>query len=228
MKLIFLLNLNAAIGLATFVGPPPPHRRAFAKSCQLPSTSMRSMSSTETDSDCSEPQQNDIDLEDAVKLFGRLAETYILLDPTDGKCCYNGCDDCAFRLPDGSYPMDEQSAEHPTWIPSYIIRYADEETEHESKWSSKLFSDMRLTLSKEQFVQYLTQLDYAPPLGGPYVESSAADITETAAAEALFDVIAKGKEKMSRQKMSVRIKQLSGGEDNMTWTKFQAALGLSG
>ena len=39
----------------------------------------------------------DIDPKDAVKIFGRLAEKYIMLDESGGMCCYSGTYyECAF------------------------------------------------------------------------------------------------------------------------------------
>jgi len=163
-----------------------------------------------------------------------------MIDPTDGQCCYAGCRDCPYLLPDGGYAMDEQYADRPTWIPHYVLRFLGDEKEHETKWGNELFSDMRLALTKERFVDILTtKLEYATPAvavgnamgdddGMPlWMEAFDAGITDTATAENFFDIMAEGKEKLSRNRMGVRIRELSGGEDGMTWDHFSVALGLS-
>lgn len=40
---------------------------------------------------------------DAAKLFGRLAEAQLYLDPTIGACCHSACSDCEWRDPEGGY-----------------------------------------------------------------------------------------------------------------------------
>jgi hypothetical protein len=42
-----------------------------------------------------------IEPKEAVKLFGRLAEKFIMLDSSGGMCCYSACSDCEYRLPGG-------------------------------------------------------------------------------------------------------------------------------
>jgi hypothetical protein len=75
---------------------------------------------------------------DMVRLFGRLAEKYLALDASAGKCCYSGCTGCEFRLPGGGYRMAEQTAARPKWIPTYDTR-ATADTVHCTKWSTGLF-----------------------------------------------------------------------------------------
>jgi len=81
-----------------------------------------------------------VDPKDAVKLFGRLAEKYIMLDSSGGMCCYSACSDCEYRNPEGGYIMADQSASRPKWIPSYEHRaFESSGKEHTSKWSSEIF-----------------------------------------------------------------------------------------
>lgn len=167
-----------------------------------------------------------IDPKEAVKVFGRLAEKYIMLDSSGGLCCYSACKDCEFRRPDGGYIMADQSASRPKWIPSYTSRAANGK-EHTSKWSSQLFQQGQTSLTKEEFCNQLVQLDYAPTLGGPFVSASAASIEEnSAAAGALFDALADGKEHLTKIKMSTRIKQLASGEEGLVWSAFSTALDI--
>jgi hypothetical protein len=165
-----------------------------------------------------------IDPKEAVKVFGRLAEKYIMLDSSGGLCCYSGCKDCEFRRPDGGYIMADQSAARPKWIPSYSSRVANGK-EHISKWSSQLFQDGQTALTKEEFCNQLVQLDYAPTLGGPFVSASSASIDQdSAAAGALFDALADDKESLTKIKMSTRLKQLASGEEGLVWSAFSTAL----
>mmetsp|Transcript_29764 Transcript_29764/g.84908 ORF Transcript_29764/g.84908 Transcript_29764/m.84908 type:complete len:208 (-) Transcript_29764:89-712(-) len=167
-----------------------------------------------------------IEPKEAVKLFGRLAEKYIMLDESGGMCCYSACKDCEYRLPDGGYRMADQSASRPKWIPIYEVRsFPNLDKEHKSKWSTEIFTNGP-AVTKEDFVAAMKEMSYAPPLGGPYVGKPAGDTMEDSVAEALFDLLADGKEKLARHKMSVRLKELSNGEQGLTWPAFSAALGL--
>lgn len=56
--------------------------------------------------------------------------------------------------------------------------------------------------------------------------ANAAQIEDTTAAEKLFDILAGGKEKLARFKMSVQLKELAGGEQGVTWKDFAAAMGV--
>eukprot|EP00526_Cylindrotheca_closterium_P020852 CAMPEP_0113610542 /NCGR_PEP_ID=MMETSP0017_2-20120614/5083_1 /TAXON_ID=2856 /ORGANISM="Cylindrotheca closterium" /LENGTH=204 /DNA_ID=CAMNT_0000519439 /DNA_START=8 /DNA_END=622 /DNA_ORIENTATION=- /assembly_acc=CAM_ASM_000147 len=167
-----------------------------------------------------------IEPKDAVKLFGRLAEKYIMLDESGGMCCYSACKDCEYRLPDGGYKMADQSAARPKWIPVYEERsFAGQNKEHKAKWTTEIFTEGP-SVTKEEFVSALTEMQYAPPLGGPFVGATAAQIEDTAAAEKLFDILAGEKEKLARFKMSLQLKELSGGEQGLTWKDFAAAMGV--
>merc|ERR1719273_83292 len=83
-----------------------------------------------------------IDPKEIVKLFGRLAEKYIMLDSSGGMCCYSACSDCEFRLPDGGYRMADQTAARPKWIPVYDNRvFESVDKEHTTKWSTEIFTN---------------------------------------------------------------------------------------
>ena len=56
--------------------------------------------------------------------------------------------------------------------------------------------------------------------------ASSATVESDSAAQVLFDAFADGKEKLTKIQISKRLKQLSDGEEGMTWPKFQSALGL--
>jgi len=171
-----------------------------------------------------------------VKLFGRLAEKYIMLDDSGGMCCYSACSDCEFRLPGGGYRMADQSSARPKWIPSYETR-KNSSNEHTSKWSTELFVNTNdsnnddeevLALTLDEFLVNVAQLSYAPPLGGPYVGASAATLdldqpADSLAIKALFTILSQGKDKLTRIRMSKRLKEMANGEEGLTWSGFQAA-----
>jgi len=208
---------------------------AFAPTTLLrpPTSNFRLASSTETEDASTSTEQTTtavssmIDPKEAVKIFGRLAEKYIMLDSSGGSCCYSACTDCEYRLPGGGYIMADQSAARPKWIPCYESRSANDKEEHCTKWSTQLFVNGP-AVTKEEFVERLAQqLDYAPPLGGPYVGASAAGMEDPTAAEYFFDVLADGKSKLTKHKMSVRLQQLAEGEEGLIWPAFQRAMGLA-
>ena len=167
-----------------------------------------------------------IDPKDGVKLFGRLAEKYIMLDESGGMCCYSACKDCEFRLPGGGYRMADQSASRPKWIPVYEERvFANQGKEHTAKWRSSIF-DGKLFVTKDEFVESILELDFATPLGGPFVSKSAGTLEDPTGAEYLFDILAEGKEKLTRHKMHLSLTKLSEGEAGLTWPNFSATLGI--
>jgi hypothetical protein len=165
-----------------------------------------------------------IEPKEAVKLFGRLAEKFIMLDSSGGMCCYSACSDCEYRLPGGGYIMADQTAARPKWIPAYETRTANNK-DHTTKWSHEIFENGP-AVTKDEFVAIMTGLTYVPPLGGPYVGASAATLEDMTATEQLFEVLADGKKKLTRHRMGMRLKQLANGEEGLMWDGFQSALGV--
>lgn len=213
---IFLYGSSTTKG---FVSNHAVHHRLLASS-EIHSTTEET---TATDSDSITVE---IDPKDAVRIFGRLAEKYIMLDESGGMCCYSGCADCEFRLPGGGYRMADQSASRPKWIPVYASKnFAGQNKEHIAKWKTGIFNTA-LFVTKEEFVESLLELDFATPLGGPFVSKSAGALDDTTAASYLFDILSEGKEKLTRHKMSLRLKELSENSEGLTWPNFSAALGL--
>ncbi|KAL3790314.1 hypothetical protein HJC23_002940 [Cyclotella cryptica] len=178
----------------------------------------------ETTADATDVSTIQTDPKEAVKLFGRLAEKYIMLDASAGMCCYSGCTDCEFREPGGGYRMADQSSSRPKWIPVYDHRAFQSGKEHTSKWSSEIFTDGP-AVSKEQFVSRVINMQFVPPLGGPYLAASAAAMEDEAAAASLFDILAGEKEKLTKHRMGKQMKELANGEEGLTWTHFSAAMG---
>mmetsp|Transcript_2494 Transcript_2494/g.2991 ORF Transcript_2494/g.2991 Transcript_2494/m.2991 type:complete len:224 (+) Transcript_2494:85-756(+) len=167
----------------------------------------------------------EIEPKEMVKLFGRLAEKYIMLDSSGGMCCYSACKDCEFRLPDGGYRMADQSSARPKWIPTYEERiFESQNKEHVSKWSIDLYTthDTKV-VTKDEFVTRLVESKFVPPLGGPFMSASASGIDDTTAAEKLFDMLAGDKEKLTKHTMSKSLKVMSQGEEGLTWAAFEKA-----
>lgn len=164
-----------------------------------------------------------IEPKEAVKIFGRLAEKYIILDPSAGMCCYSACTDCEYRLPGGGYIMADQSASRPKWIPIYEKRSYNE-NDHVTNWSTNIFTDGP-AVTKDEFIENIRQMKFTPPLGGPYVGASAAAIEDYTALAFLFDsLIAEGKEKLTKHRMSIRMKELANNEEGLSWPNFSGIL----
>jgi hypothetical protein len=122
--------------------------------------------------------------------------------------------------------MADQSSARPKWIPSYSLREANGKS-HATKWSLELFGEGTYELSKDEFIERLVGLEYAPPLGGPYIAASSATIEDTGAARFLFVSLAGNEDAiLTKENFSTRVKDLASGEEGLTWAGFQAALGL--
>lgn len=123
--------------------------------------------------------------------------------------------------------MADQSSSRPKWIPVYDERkFEAMGKEHTSKWSSEIFTNGP-AVTKEEFVEaILEQLEYVPPLGGPYVSKSAATLESSEGASAVFDLLAGEKEKLTKHRMSTRLRELSNGEEGITWASFQKIMGV--
>lgn len=204
---------------------------AFITGFSPPSVSQHSISSTSLQSEVASPEAEvdtiKTDPKEAVKLFGRLAEKYIMLDASAGLCCYSACSDCEYREPGGGYRMADQSSARPKWIPCYDQRvFETQGKEHTTKWSSEIFPDAPV-VTKDEFVERVLGMAFAPPLGGPYMAASAAAIEDDSAAATLFDVLAGEKEKLTRHRMGKEMKVLSNGEEGITWAMFSAAMGAN-
>eukprot|EP00563_Minutocellus_polymorphus_P020393 CAMPEP_0197729516 /NCGR_PEP_ID=MMETSP1434-20131217/30818_1 /TAXON_ID=265543 /ORGANISM="Minutocellus polymorphus, Strain CCMP3303" /LENGTH=125 /DNA_ID=CAMNT_0043316171 /DNA_START=46 /DNA_END=423 /DNA_ORIENTATION=- len=122
--------------------------------------------------------------------------------------------------------MADQSAARPKWIPVYEHRaFESQGKEHTSKWSTEIFSEGP-AVSKEEFVAKVTnELAYAPSLGGPYLSASGAAIDDDTLVGKLFDLLAGDKEKLTKHRMSTRMKEIAGIEEEaLTWPTFLSAL----
>jgi hypothetical protein len=165
-----------------------------------------------------------VEPKEAVKIFGRLAEKYIMLDDSGGMCCYSACSDCEFRLPGGGYKMADQSAARPKWIPNYDQRsFESMGKEHTTAWSTEIFSTGPCVV-KEEFVERVKEMKYAPCLGGPYMSASSAGIEDDFVVEKFFDLLAGEKEKLTKHRMGTRIKEIANGSEGLVWSDFIAAL----
>lgn len=201
--------------------------RRHASKCIARQNLQTSATTSTAASESNNASSETIDPKVAVLVFGRLAEKYIALDSSGGDCCYSGCSDCEYRLPGGGYIMADQSAARPKWIPHYQKR-STTSREHVTTWSQTLFGGEGIPIDRLAFYEAVQNLSYAPPLGGPYVGASAAkDVDIQPVADRLFHVLTlgtKNRTTLTPQYMSRRIKELSNGEEGMTWNSFQRAL----
>jgi len=155
------------------------------------------------------------------KLFGRLADKFILLDSSAGKCCYSGCSDCEFRLPDGGYRMSEQSSSRAKWICSYRVRDFTDKS-HTSKWSS-IFDD-EIVLEKSAFIENVQKLEFAESLGPPFISKRDAQIVDPAVLHHFWSKLSVDDKPLTAVKMQRRLKKLCGEEEGMTWSMFQKGI----
>jgi len=166
-----------------------------------------------------------IEPKEAVKLFGRLADKYIMLDESAGKCCYSGCTGCEFRLPEGGYRMPDQTASRPKWIVPYENKkFESSGKDHTSKWSLDIFSESS-EVTKDEFLCKLQDAKFLTPLGGPFLSASAGKkMEDTTAAEKLFHTLACEKETLTKCQMSKRLNELAGGDEGLTWKTFESVM----
>jgi len=169
----------------------------------------------------------EIDSKDLVRVFGRLAEKYIMLDGSAGMCCYSACKDCEYREPGGGYRMADQSSARPKWIPSYDERkFVSLGKEHKSKWSEEIFKDGP-SVTKEKFIQAVVDLQYSPPLGGPYIPVAGATLEgREHVVVRLFEVLLadSNKQILTKNRMSTQIKKMAHGDEGLTWARFEEAM----
>ncbi len=79
--------------------------------------------------------------ESVASLFGCLAESYALLDPSGGTCCRNSCSGCQFyNADDATFLVTEFSSpdDSRAWIPSYSLNTIGH-LNHVSSWADVLF-----------------------------------------------------------------------------------------
>lgn len=121
--------------------------------------------------------------------------------------------------------MADQTAARPKWIPSYEERiFESAGKEHYSAWAKELFTSGPYVI-KEEFVERVKEMKFNPPLGGPYMSASAAGIEDDHALEKLFDVlVVGGKERLTKHRMSTRIKEIANGNEGLIWSDFISAL----
>lgn len=171
------------------------------------------------------PPQPFLSPKEACKLFGRIADKYILLDASAGLCCYSACSDCEFRDPDGGYRMADMSAARPKWVCSYARREFKTEMakQHTSAWAALFSSDKKL--GKAAFVEGVAALPFAAPLGGPYLSAKEGAEMGDGTGEALFELLGGG-EFITERGMERGLKKLGGGaEEGIVWKTFLGGIG---
>ena len=73
---------------------------------------------------------------EVAKLFGRMSDAVLYLDPAVGACCHSACDDCEWRDPEGGYRFDMLKAVKNKWVCCYVHRNFEDERGRsaESAW----------------------------------------------------------------------------------------------
>jgi hypothetical protein len=113
------------------------------------------------------------------RIFGAIAEDRVLIDISQGKCCFSGCPGCDFYNDDGTYQYEEfraylgdsltsiKNASHSdapvdpkatlaAWIPVYSYQSVGGTEKHVAKWTRILFPTVTdKFLSKDMFCQRL-------------------------------------------------------------------------
>ena len=121
--------------------------------------------------------------------------------------------------------MADQSSARPKWIPCYDKReFEAQNKKHTTKWSTDIFID-KPVVTKEEFVERVINMEFVPPLGGPFLAKTAASIEDDSAVETLFDILVGEKDKLTRHRMSVEMKSLANGEEGLTWAMFSTVMG---
>lgn len=59
---------------------------------------------------------------EVAKLFGRMADSVLYLDPAVGACCHSACSDCEWRDKGGGYRFDVLKSVRNKWICCYAHR----------------------------------------------------------------------------------------------------------
>jgi hypothetical protein len=130
------------------------------------------------------------------RIFGKLAEDRVLIDVSQGKCCFSGCPGCDFYNDDGTYQYEEfrayvegsltdsnkvpqspeplsvkSKAAPAAWIPVYSYRSVGGTERHVAKWTRVLFpTDQDKSLCKDLFCQRLLDYTDGTPISYPVIE----------------------------------------------------------
>jgi hypothetical protein len=133
---------------------------------------------------------------EAATLFARLADDYILLDPSGGTCCRSGCSSCSWMDEEtGEFLAEERRAELDgvaMWMAPYTLSEVGEGKSHAARWAATLFGESS-TVTRAEFDAKLgvpsaasrTVLD-----GADAVEVPAGATPSTAALDALWTALA--------------------------------------
>jgi len=129
------------------------------------------------------------------RIFGAIAEDRVLIDISQGKCCFSGCPGCDFYNDDGTYQYEEfrayigdsltyiRNASHTdaqvdpkatlaAWIPVYSYRSVGGTEKHVARWTRILFpTGTDKFLSKDMFCQRLLDaIEFLSSRSHPVIE----------------------------------------------------------
>lgn len=166
------------------------------------------------------------DMNELNKIFCRMADKYLLLDipgagtPGMMNCCHGGCDNC-----DYSHVFDNLTSGRPKWIAVYRERGLIDGRTHTSRWSTMFDNAIEGKLSKIEFFDRLTRLQYQMSLG-PAVSVPPNELPSEDSLNALWDAL-RGDENKSETITSDQIvhslKKITGVEHGITWQDWVKA-----
>jgi len=178
------------------------------------------------------------------KLFGRLADKYLLLDvPGAGtpgmiNCCHGGCDNCDF-----SHVFDEMSSGRAKWLPLYPDRKLIDGRSHISPWASLFFEQPEeatldaqgnawmssergvneLGVDKQRFVARFKALPYRMTMGPPSSSVQADDVPLQTSLDAFWALLTDGGSDsalLTPFQMASKLQQVCQAEHGALWSDF--------
>lgn len=183
------------------------------------------------------PSHVNIDADELVRIFNRLADKLILLDiPEAGQpglinCCHSGCDNCDFaRI------FDIMTSARSKWIPLYHYREFVDGRSHEPSWvgifkdpqSSTGCTNTLSSISEQEFIQRVQQLQCQMSLGPPSIADA---IPSEISLSQLWNAILSNSlnqdpngETISAEDFAVALSVLCHEEHGATWVAFRRGL----
>uniref|UniRef100_A0A7S1BTJ5 Uncharacterized protein n=1 Tax=Corethron hystrix TaxID=216773 RepID=A0A7S1BTJ5_9STRA len=80
-------------------------------------------------------------------------------------------------------------------------------------------------VTEEEFVEKVSAMAFAPPLGGSFCSAKDGKEIEPEIIRCFFRLLVReGSEKLTRHRMSTRMKELAGDEEGLNWKNFEGAL----
>lgn len=155
-----------------------------------------------------------------------MADKNLLLDipgagtPGMMNCCHGGCDNC-----DYARVFDNLSSGRPKWIATYLDRQLIDGRSHTSRWSSIFQNTKDGSISKTEFIDRFSKLQYQLCLG-PQSSVSPDELPTIDSMNTLWDVLigdANESETLTPELMTYSLKKITGVEHGITWQDWLKA-----